>query len=182
MLDDASYLSQKDHHNLVGQLLDDLESANPELYRKHAASWAHDVAVKENLAKQVAQEAMGQTVVLVATPEVYEAALVWKQSSALVAHNVAFCEVVDTDPTQLIAAWSSHPVQKPFAIVVLTSTMATKPYADACDLVRKKLSGLWPEPIVIESSFDDPNAHLSALARTSSYYTAMLNQVSLAKK
>lgn len=182
MLDDTSFLSQKDPKNRVQAVLDEFKEEYPLLYERYGSSWAHDVPIASNLAKQIATESMGRCYVFVATPEVYEAALQWQSLLAATARNLAFCQVIDIDNAELHAAWSSHPVDKPFSVVAISSSKASQSYRDSYQETIKKLSGKWPEPIEVYVESDDPVAHITRLGQASSLYAAMLNQVSLSER
>ncbi len=143
-------------------------------------SWLPTVATSQNLAKQLANEMMGKSVVMYSGPLLTPAAHKWKisfnENSKNIAWEYAFPEFNHNEFT----GWTSHPVDKPYAVVYLLSSYDNDRIKKRFDLSDKLLSGRWPSPIRVEAGGDSKLKQLLwtvALGDFVSLYTAFLNGV-----
>jgi glucose/mannose-6-phosphate isomerase len=143
-------------------------------------SWLPTVATSQNLAKQLANEMMGKSVVMYSGPLLTPAAHKWKisfnENSKNIAWEYAFPEFNHNEFT----GWTSHPVDKPYAVVYLLSSYDNDRIKKRFDLSDKLLSGRWPSPIRVEAGGDSILKQLLwtvALGDFVSLYTAFLNGV-----
>jgi glucose/mannose-6-phosphate isomerase len=121
-----------------------------ESLKEAIAAWRPDVATKDNLAKQIAQEVMGRSVVIYAGPKLFPAAYKWKISFNENAKTVAWCNQYPEFNHNEFIGWSSHPIDKPYAVIDLRSQFENSRVLKRFELSAKLLSGLRPAPIVVD--------------------------------
>lgn len=113
------------------------------------ASWLPTVPAKENPAKQLAQELMGKSVVIYAGPKLSPAAYKWKISFNENAKNVAWCNQLPEFNHNEFLGWTSHPVDKPYAVVDLRSNLEHPRVRKRFEVSERLLSGKRPAPHVV---------------------------------
>ncbi len=152
-----------------------------EFLRSHIASWLPTVPTAKNQAKQLAQELIGKSAVIYGGPLLRTAAHKWKisfnESSKNVAWEYPFPEFNHNEFT----GWTSHPVDKPYAIFYLLSSFDNDRIKKRFDLSDKLLSGRWPAPERINAVGETKLQQLLwtvALGDFVSLYTAFLNNTS----
>lgn len=142
--------------------------------------WASDVTVDKNYAKQLALLAVGKTPVFYGGALTAPVAYKWKISWNENAKNVAFWnELPEVDHNEFIG-WTSHPVEKPFAIFDLVSNLEHPRILKRFEIFDRLLSGLRPKSIPINLRGDTAIEQLlwgSILADFVSIYVAILNGV-----
>ncbi len=146
--------------------------------REHTANWRPDVPTGSNLAKQIALELMGKSPVVYAGPLLSPAAYKWKISFNENAKNVAWCGQYPEFNHNEFIGWSSHPVQKPYAVVDLRSTFEHSRVQKRFEVSERLLSGKRPAPIVVSAEGTTVLEHLLwcvALGDFVSLYLAILN-------
>ncbi len=149
-----------------------------ELLKTSTAQWRPDVATKDNYAKQLALEVIGKSVVMYGGPLTYPAAYKWKISFNENAKNVAWVNRYPEFNHNEFLGWTSHPLDKPYAVIDLRSRFEHPRIQKRFDLSAKLLSGRRPAPITIEAVGDtllDQLLWLVALGDFVSLYTALLN-------
>jgi glucose/mannose-6-phosphate isomerase len=142
------------------------------------ASWRPDVAAKDNQAKQIAQELMGKSPVIYGGPKMYPAAYKWKINFNENAKNVAWCGQLPEFNHNEFLGWSSHPTQKPYAIIDLRCPHETKQVQKRFEITERLLSGKRPAPIVVTPKGETMLQHLLwtiVLGDFVSIYLALLN-------
>lgn len=112
-------------------------------------AWRADVPTVKNDAKKLALELAGKSPVVYAGPKLYPAAYKWKISFNENAKNVAWCDAFSEFNHNEFLGWSSHPVDKPYAIIELVSSLEHPQIQKRFTITNKLLSGRWPEPHVI---------------------------------
>lgn len=133
------------------------ESAEAELHKtasflKSAVeAWKPEVATKDNPAKQLAQELMGKSVVVYSGPKLFPAAYKWKISINENSKNVAWCNQLPEFNHNEMMGWSSHPTDKPYAVVELRSNFEHARVQKRFEVSERLLSGLRPAPNVINA-------------------------------
>lgn len=157
--------------------LDDLRSAG-EWLEKRVAAWLPDVAASQNRAKQLALELMGKSVVVYSGPKLFPAANKWKICMNENAKNVAWCNQLPEFNHNEFIGWSSHPVDKPYAIVDLRSGLEHPRVQKRFEVTERLLSGKRPAPNIVEVEGDSILQQLlwaTALGDFVSLYLALLN-------
>jgi glucose/mannose-6-phosphate isomerase len=139
-----------------------------------------DVPTSQNRAKQIAQELMGKTVIMYAGPLLFPAAYKWKICMNENAKNTAWCNQYPEFNHNEFIGWSSHPVDKPFAVVEVRSNLEHPRIAKRFEVTERLLSGKRPAPIVVEPEGDTVLKQLLwsiAMGDFVSVYLALLNGV-----
>lgn len=140
--------------------------------------WLPTVPAKENPAKQLAQELMGKSVVIYAGPKLSPAAYKWKISFNENAKNVAWCNQLPEFNHNEFLGWTSHPVDKPYAVVDLRSNLEHPRVRKRFEVSERLLSGKRPAPHVVTAEGKTlPEQLLWAIAYGDfvSLYLALLN-------
>ncbi len=141
-------------------------------------SWTPDVHSKDNLAKQLALEIVGKSVVVYSGPFLAPVGYKWKINFNENSKNVAWCNQIPEFNHNEFLGWSSHPVDKPYAVIDLRSEFEHPRIQKRFEITERLLSGKRPSPEVINSVGD---TELKALMWTIllgdfvSIYLAFLN-------
>lgn len=143
-------------------------------------AWTATVPTANNPAKQIAQELMGKTVIMYAGPLLYPAANKWKICMNENAKNTAWVYQYPEFNHNEFIGWSSHPVDKPFAVVEIRSTLEHPRVQKRFEVSERLLSGKRPAPIVVVPEGDTLLQQLVwgiAMGDFVSIYLALLNGV-----
>ncbi len=157
----------------------ELESAGRAVDEK-AQSWTADVASADNLAKQLAWHACGKTGVMYAGSRFRSIAYKWKISFNENAKNVAFWNEYSEFNHNEFLGWTSHPVEKPFAVFDLRSSFDPEQIQKRFDLSDRFLSGLRPKAKRVDllgNTMLEQMVYGSVLADFVSIYLGILNGV-----
>ncbi len=113
------------------------------------SGWGPTVATKDNLAKQIAQECMGKSVVIYAGATMAPAAHAWKICINESAKQVAWYGVLPEFSHNEFIGWSGQPEHKPYAVIELRSGLEHDRVQRRFEATERLLSGRWPAPIVV---------------------------------
>lgn len=116
-----------------------------------AETWLPTVSAKDNPAKQLAQELLGQSVVIYSGPKMYPAAYRFKISVNENAKQVAWVGQYPEFNHNEFIGWSQQPVQKPYAVVDLRSNLEHPRVQKRFEVSERLLSGKRPAPIIVEA-------------------------------
>ena len=144
------------------------------------AKWSPEVPELENLSKQLAKKMIGKTPVFNAGELTWPLAYKWKISWNESAKNVAFWNQYPEFNHNEFIGWSSHPVEKPFAVVDLRSDIERSRIRERMELSDRLLSGMRPKAEVVELQGKTLLEQLLwglVLADMTSIYAAVLNGV-----
>lgn len=144
------------------------------------AEWAPDVATKDNLAKQIAQEVIGKSVVIYSGPKMAPAAYKWKISCNENAKHIAWVNQYPEFNHNEFIGWSKQPTNKPYAVIDLRSNLEHPRVQKRFEVSARLLSGMRPEPIVVEAKGETVLQQMlwtSALGDFTSIYLALLNNL-----
>jgi len=153
-------------------------SAAGEWLKGQKETWRPDVAQKDNLAKQIAVELAGKTVIVYSGPKLFPAANKWKICCNENAKNLAWANYYPEFNHNEFIGWSSHPVDKPFGVVEIRSNLEHERTQKRFVVTEKLLSGKRPAPIVVTPQGE---THLQQLLWASmlgdfiTIYLALLN-------
>lgn len=139
-----------------------------------------NVPEAQNLAKQLAQKMVGKTVIVYGGSLMYPAAQKWKICINENAKNTAWCNTFPEMSHNEFIGWSSHPVEKPFAVIDLFSNLEHPRVQKRFDVADRLLSGKRPAAIRVEAKGDTPLEqllYLLILGDFTSVYLAILNGV-----
>ena len=146
--------------------------------KDQTAPWKADVATKNNPAKRLALELMGKSVVVYSGPKLFPAANKWKICLNENAKNVAWTNQYPEFNHNEFIGWSSHPVQKPYAVVEIRSKLENERVQKRFIVTERLLSGLRPAPQVVEPQGETLIQQLlwtANLGDFTSLYVALLN-------
>lgn len=114
------------------------------------SSWIVTVPVKNNYAKEIALELMGKSPVIYAGSLLYPAAYKWKINFNENSKNIAWCNQIPEFNHNEFLGWTSHPTEKPYAIIDLRSSLEHERVQKRFEVTERLLSGRRPSPFVVE--------------------------------
>lgn len=143
-------------------------------------NWLPNVPSEQNLAKQLADHALGKTPVVYGGPKMGAVAYKWKISFNENSKNVAFCNELPEFNHNEFMGWTSHPVDKPFAVFDLVSSFEHERVLKRFEVSDRLLSGKRPKAKTISLEGDTYVQQMvwgCVLADFVSIYLAILNGV-----
>lgn len=152
--------------------------------QRESELWDKAVPVEQNYAKQLALIAVGKTPIFYAGPLLAPVAYKWKISWNENAKNVAFCGTYPEFNHNEFIGWTSHPVEKPFAVFDLWSSLENPQVQKRFKLSDKLLSGKRPKATVVDVQGNTLVQQMlwgCILADFVSIYVAILNGVNPTK-
>jgi glucose/mannose-6-phosphate isomerase len=151
-----------------------------EWLKGEVANFVADVPTEQNYAKQLALKLVGKTTITYAGPLLFPAANKWKICMNENAKNTAWTNSYPEFNHNEFIGWSSHPVDKPFAVVEIRSNLEHERVQKRFEVSERLLSGMRPSPIVVVPKGEtllQQLAYTFALADSVSIYVAILNGV-----
>jgi glucose/mannose-6-phosphate isomerase len=151
-----------------------------EWLKTESERWVASVPTEYNLAKQLAAFAAGKIPVIYAPHVMRSIAYKWKISFNESSKNVAFWNVLPEFSHNEFIGWSSHPVEKPFAVFDLRSDFEHERISQRFELTDRLLSGMRPKAQVVELEGESLIREMlwgSILADFTSIYLGILNGV-----
>jgi glucose/mannose-6-phosphate isomerase len=148
--------------------------------QSESTKWGSEVASNENYAKQLALQAVGKTAVFYAGTLAAPVAYKWKISFNENAKNVAFWNELPEFNHNEFIGWTSHPVEKPYAVFDLISSFEHPRILKRFEVSDRLLSGLRPKSTVIYLEGESVIEQMlwgCILADFVSIYVAILNNV-----
>ncbi len=145
-----------------------------------SSNWEPAVPTSQNIAKKLALELVGKTVIVYSGPLMAPPAHKWKICMTENAKNLAWHNQYPELNHNEFTGWSSHPVQKPFSIVEIRSNLEHPRVQKRFLVTEKLLSGKRPKPQVVEPVGENVAQQLfwtSMLGDFVSIYLAILNGV-----
>jgi glucose/mannose-6-phosphate isomerase len=142
--------------------------------------WRPDVPTDKNAAKQLALELIGKSIVVYSGPKIFPAANKFKICLNENAKNVAWVNQYPEFNHNEFIGWSSHPTDKPYAIVEIRSDLEHERVQKRFVVSEKLLSGKRPAPHVVKP---EGKTHLQQLLWASNFcdfvslYVALLNGI-----
>lgn len=170
LLEGTSLITEADCLAQLEAAADKLEAA--------AGTLRPDVAVKNNIAKQLALELIGNSIVVYAGPQLYPAAYKWKISFNENAKTIAWCNQFPEFNHNEFLGWTSHPVQKPYKVVNLLSSFEHPRIRQRFNITEKLLSGKKPAAESVEAEGDNFIQQLLWMVQLGDFvslYVALLN-------
>ena len=125
-----------------------------EFLRAATETWLPTVPTAKNLAKQIAQECMGRSVVIYSGPQLAPAALRWKLAVNESAKQIAWQGTLPEFNHNEFTGWSSQPEQKPYAVIDLRSGLEHPRVRQRFELTERLLSGKRPAPVIVDAGGD----------------------------
>lgn len=145
---------------------------------KSLQAWLPTIPTANNPAKQLAQDLMGQSVVVYSGPKMYPAAYRWKISVNENAKQVAWVNQYPEFNHNEFIGWSQQPVQKPYAVVDLRSSLEHPRVQERFEVSERLLSGMRPAPIIVNAQGEtllDQLLWLMAYSDFTTIYLGLLN-------
>ncbi len=168
------------HFNLVDSSAYDEIAATASWLKSETSSWAAEVTTDKNYAKQLALLSAGKTPIFYAGSLMAPVAYKWKISWNENAKNVAFfSELPEFNHNEFIG-WTSHPIEKPFEVFDLVSSLEHPQILKRFEVTDRLLSGKRPKSTAVNLEGESVIAQMlwgSILADFASIYTAILNGV-----
>jgi len=131
-----------------GNYKEELASA-ADYVTKAIDAWLPEVPTAQNPAKQLAQEIMGKSLVVYGGPKMFPAVYKWKIGANENAKQVAWCDQIPEFNHNEFIGWSSHPIDKPYAVVDLRSSLEHPRVQKRFEVTERLLSGVRPAPHVV---------------------------------
>jgi glucose/mannose-6-phosphate isomerase len=159
--------------------LADLEHASSWLDGQ-TRNWLPSVPAEQNLAKQLAEYSLGKTPVVYAGSKMGAVAYKWKISFNENAKNVAFMNELPEFNHNEFLGWTSHPVDKPFAVFDLISSFEHERVLKRFAISDRLLSGKRPKAKTVNlegETYVQQMVWGCVLADFVSIYLAILNGV-----
>lgn len=122
-----------------------------EFLQNAVAGWAPEVPTAQNPAKQLAQELLGKSLVVYGGTKLFPAAYKWKIGCNENAKQVAWCGQLPEFNHNEFIGWSSKPVDKPYAVVDLRSSLEHPRVQRRFEVTERLLSGMRPAPHVVQA-------------------------------
>ena len=172
-------LSVTDAIGLSSGAADELAS-KAEFLNNAIKSWVPVIPTDNNLAKQIALDVIGKSIVVYSGPKLWPAAYKWKISFNENAKHIAWANQYPEFNHNEFIGWTKQPVDKPYAVIDLRSSLEHLRVQKRFEVTEKLLSGLRPHPIVVETHGQDLLEQLLwtiALGDFVSIYTALLNGI-----
>lgn len=144
------------------------------------STWLPEVLKKDNYAKQLAEAMVGKSVIVYSGPLLFPAATKWKICINENAKNLAWANRYPELSHNEFIGWSSHPIEKPFAVVELQSNLEHPRVQKRFELTDKLLSGKKPHANAINVQGDSILKQILwsfNLGDYASLYLAVLNNV-----
>jgi glucose/mannose-6-phosphate isomerase len=148
--------------------------------KNESEKWTAGIDTEHNYAKQLALESVGKTPVFYGGTLTAPVAYKWKISWNENAKNVAFWNEYPEFNHNEFLGWTSHPVEKPFAIFDLISNLEHPQILKRFEVSDRLLSGKRPKSTVVQLVGDTAIEQLlwgCILADFVSIYVAILNGV-----
>lgn len=168
------------HFGVISAHLLDEIAATSDWLAQETSNWVSDTTTDKNYAKQLALTAVGKTPVIYAGSVMAPVAYKWKISWNENAKNVAFWNELPEFNHNEFMGWTSHPVEKPFAVFDLVSTFEHPQILKRFTVSDRLLSGKRPKATTVPLAGDTIIAQMlwgSILADFVSIYVAILNGV-----
>ncbi len=165
--------------NVTIEPVDELAAVG-EWLLKETSAWTASVPLVDNIAKQLATQLVGKTVVMYSGPKLFPAANKWKIGFNENSKNTAWANFYPEFNHNEFIGWSSHPVDKPFAVVEIRSQLEHERIQKRFEVSERLLSGMRPSPIVVTPRGETVLQQLAwsfALGDFVSIYLGILNGV-----
>lgn len=116
--------------------------------------WVKEVPTEQNPAKQLAMQMVGKTPIFYAGTLMTAAAYKWKIGANENAKNTSWYNLMPEFNHNEFMGWTSHPVEKPFAVVDLISSFEHPRILRRFEVSDRLLSGMRPKAIQVHAEGD----------------------------
>jgi glucose/mannose-6-phosphate isomerase len=145
---------------------------------QQVSAWRADTKTDQNLAKQVALELIGNSPVIYSSSMFYPVAYKWKINMNENAKNVAWCGTYPEFNHNEFLGWTSHPIDKPYKVVDLRSSLDHPQISKRFEISDRLLSGKRPAAYTVQLQGETLLQQLlwgTVLGDFVSIYVAILN-------
>ena len=161
-------------HGVVdAAIFDDFEAMVGRLQQR-VNEWRKEVVTNDNYAKQIALKLMGKTSIVYAGPLMSPAAYKWKINTNENAKNTAWTNQYPEFNHNEFMGWTSHPIEKPFAVIDLISSYEHPRILKRFEVSDRMLSGMRPKAIQIQAEGESVLEHLMYFLLLSDFVTIYL--------
>ena len=168
------------HFGITDSSIPEEISRTADWLQSETEQWVSSTPTDKNYAKQLALMAVGKTPVFYSGSVMAPVAYKWKISWNENAKNVAFWNELPEFNHNEFIGWTSHPIEKPFAIFDLVSNLEHPQILKRFEVSDRLLSGQRPKANTVQLAGDTIIAQMlwgSILADFVSIYVAILNGV-----
>lgn len=154
--------------------------ASAERVKQLLSGWVQSVPTEHNEAKQLALQLVGKTPIYYAGPLMAPVAYKWKINTNENAKNTAWYNLLSEFNHNEFMGWTSHPIEKPFAVVDLISSFEHERIIKRFEVGDRLLSGMRPHAISIHAKGEtmlDHLLYLTVLGDFVTIYLGLLNGV-----
>jgi glucose/mannose-6-phosphate isomerase len=134
--------------------------------KDRTGDWKPEIPTDRNPAKKLALELIGKSVVVYAGPKLFPAANKFKICLNENAKTIAWVNQYPEFNHNEFIGWSSHPVDKPYAVVEIRSKLEHERVQKRFEVTERLLSGKRPAPEVINPEGD---SHIQQLLWSSNF-------------
>lgn len=135
--------------------LSELQSA-AEWLASQNSSWLPTVPSEHNFAKEIALHIEGKSAIIYSGPLLYPAANKWKICINENAKNLAWSNQYPELCHNEFIGWSSHPIEKQFAVIEIQSNLEHPRVKKRFDITDKLLSGKRPHAFSVSPEGETP--------------------------
>lgn len=151
-----------------------------EFLHREAANFVPTVATAQNVAKQIALECMGKSIVIYGGPKLAPGAYKWKIGFNESAKQIAWWNQYPEFNHNEFLGWTKQPEHKPYAVIDLRSPFEHPRVQKRFEVSERLLSGMRPHPIVVEAKGNTVLKQLLYTVMLGDFvtiYTGLLNNV-----
>ncbi|HCR55728.1 TPA: bifunctional phosphoglucose/phosphomannose isomerase [Candidatus Saccharibacteria bacterium] len=161
------------------EVLAELEAAS-KVIESIIPRWVKEIPTEENEAKQIAKHLVGKTPIFYAGTLMTAAAYKWKIGVNENAKNTSWYNLMPEFNHNEFMGWTSHPVEKPFAVVDLISSYEHPRILRRFEVSDRLLSGMRPKALQLHAegnSILEQLLYLVMLGDFATIYMGILNGV-----
>ena len=136
--------------------------------------WVKSVPTDQNPAKQLALQLMGKTPIIYAGPLMAPAAFKWKIGFNESAKNTSWYGVYSEFNHNEFMGWTSHPIDKPFAVINLISSFEHDRIQQRFAVTDRLLSGMRPKAHTVMAQGESVLEHMLYLTLFGDFVTIYL--------
>lgn len=162
---------------VTGDFRTELAAAEAML-EQEVTAWGPESGTSANAAKQLAQELMGKSIVVYSGPKLSPVAYKWKLGFNENAKQIAWVNQYPELNHNEFTGWSKQPVDKPYAVIELRSSLEHPRIQKRFEVTERLLSGIRPSPLVVDAEGESLLTQLvwsAVLGDFVSVYLALLN-------
>lgn len=165
---------------LNGEAINDQIQKAKEFLKEASNDLIATVPKEINIAKQIATQTAGKSVVIYTGPVMAPAAYKWKISFNENAKQIAWWNTFPEFSHNEFIGWTEQPPIKPYCVIDIRSNLENQRILKRFELTAKLLSGRRPSPIVVQPKGDsllEQILYTVMLGDFCSIYAAILNGV-----